>query len=92
MADDICASIPFTLGDKIKPSSLGDRKVQYPPAPGKYIPSSHYQMAPALGGFWLLAPLQTLIGLDEMVGMREGQKAWIGGQLKRIARIYNIGK
>lgn len=73
MADYICASIPFTLGDKIKPSSMGDRKVNYPHAPGREVPDTHYQMATALGGFWLLAPLQTLIEVDEGM-MREGQK------------------
>lgn len=90
LADDICASIPFTLGDKIKPGAMGDRRVQYPHAPGQEVPAGHYQMAPAMGGFWLLGPLQMLMGLK--IGLRDGQKQWIGGQLRRIAHIYNIGK
>lgn len=90
LADDICASIPFSLGDKTKPGAIGDRKVQYPHAPYQEVPSDHYQMAPAMGGFWLLGPLQTLMGLR--LGLREGQKQWVGGQLRRIAHIYNIGK
>lgn len=57
LADDICASIPFALGDKTKPGAMGDRRVQYPHVPGQEVPSGHYQMAPAMGGFWLLGPL-----------------------------------
>ncbi len=90
MADDICASIPFSLGDKIKPGLLGDKRVHYPHVPGKEVPNSHYHMAPAMAGFWLPGPLQTLMGLK--IGLREGQKQWIGGQLMRLAHIYNIGK
>lgn len=91
MADEICASIPFTLGDKVKPGFMGDKRVQYPSAPGMEIKESHYQMAPALGGFWLLGPLQVVLGLEGGL-VREGQRMWVGGQLGRIAFIYNIGK
>ena len=54
LADDICASVPFSLGDKTTPGAIGDRRIRYPHAPGKKVSSGHYQMAPALGGFWLL--------------------------------------
>ncbi|CZR68852.1 uncharacterized protein PAC_18752 [Phialocephala subalpina] len=90
LADDICVSVPFSLGDKTKPGAMGDRRVQYPHDPGREVPSGHYQMAPAMGGFWLLGPLQMLMGLK--IELRQGQKQWVGGRLRRIAHIYNIGK
>jgi len=51
LADEICASIPFILGDRVEPGSIGDENVQYPYLEGESVPKSHYWMAPAVGGF-----------------------------------------
>ncbi|KAH8687303.1 hypothetical protein BGZ60DRAFT_5625 [Tricladium varicosporioides] len=88
--DDICASIPYHIGDRIKPGAIGDRRVQYPRLPGQQVPDAHYLTAPALGGFTLLLPLGTVIGMKTK--LRDGQKEWMGGQLIRLYRIYNIGR
>jgi hypothetical protein len=90
LADDICATIPFYLGDRTKPGRIGDRNVEYPHARGSPIPETHYQIAPAMGGHQLLGALGTL--LRDNIILRNGQKQWIGGQLTRLARIYNIGR
>jgi len=92
LVDDICACIPFHLGGKIKPGSIGDKKVAYPHAAREEVRQSHYQMAPAQGGFQLLGPLGTLLEMGTRVEMRKGQREWIGGQVMSVARIYNLGK
>lgn len=51
LIDDICATIPFYLGDRIKPGRIGYKSVQYPHVPGSPVPEAHYQMAPAMGGY-----------------------------------------
>jgi hypothetical protein len=95
LIDDICASIPYYLGDRTEPGNQGD-PVHYPRAPsgvpGQLKPPipDHYQTGPALGGWSLLAPLATLLRMK--VGMRDGQRIWIAGQMARTARIYKIGK
>jgi hypothetical protein len=43
-----------------------------------------------MGGHQLLGALGTLLRFD--IILRNGQKQWIGGQLMRLARIYNIGR
>jgi hypothetical protein len=90
VADDICASVPFHLGDRIKPGNFGDKKVQYPHAPGEALPGEHYEIAPLMGGYQLLDPLGGLLRMQ--IKLRNGQRQWVGGQIMRISRIYNIGK
>ncbi|KAH6682696.1 hypothetical protein B0J14DRAFT_632375 [Halenospora varia] len=69
--DDICASIPYHIGDRIKPGAIGDRRVQYPQLPGKKFSDAHYLTAPALGGFALL-PMGTVLGMK--IKLRDGQR------------------
>ena len=90
LADDICASVPFHLGDRIKPGRIGDRDVKYPREEGKEVSEEQFRMGPALGGYSLLGPLGSVMGMRIM--LRHGQREWIGGQMRRIARIYNIGR
>ncbi|KAG0647228.1 White-opaque regulator 2 [Hyphodiscus hymeniophilus] len=83
--DDICASVPFNIGDRMQPE---DKIVHYPMAPGRPVPNDHYQSGPAMGGWSLLQPLGAVWGMK--LKMRDGQRQWIGGQMARIARIYGI--
>jgi len=90
LADDICATVPYYIGDRMKPGRAGDRDVKYPHAPGRPPTPDHYQSGPTMGGWSLLAPLGTLTRMN--IRLREGQRQWIGGQMARIARVYNITK
>jgi hypothetical protein len=76
LVGDICACIPFHLGDRIKTGSIGDKKVAYPHAVGEEVRESHYQMAPVQGGeFQLLGPLGMLLEMGTRVlgvEMRKG--------------------
>ncbi|KAE9373037.1 hypothetical protein N431DRAFT_534197 [Stipitochalara longipes BDJ] len=87
-ADDICACIPYHIGDRNAPSVVGDKRVKYPHLPGIPTPLPHYLHATAIGGYQLFDPLTTLVSMA--VPLREGQREWIGGQIMRVFRIYNI--
>jgi len=90
LADDICASVPFYLGDRMKPGRTGDGCVQYPRAPGRLPVKDHYHTGPTMGGWSLLLPLGKLLKMK--IPLREGQRGWIAGQMARTTRIYNIPK
>lgn len=95
LADDICGSIPFILGDRTNPGPIGDKTVQYPYIDGQPVPQNHYWMAPAVGGFNLVDGFggpQSLSPLGEVLfteSLRDGQREWVARQLKRIAKVYN---
>lgn len=88
LADDVCASVPFHLGDRTEPGWLGDKSVHYPCVPGQELPEGQHQMAQGMGGWQLLEPLKGLLIIG--VKLRTGQREWIGGQMMRIANIYNF--
>jgi len=88
LADDICASVPFFLGDRVKPGRTGDGCVQYPCVPGRPPVKDHYHTGPTMGGWSLLLPLGTLTKMN--IQLRDGQRGWIAGQMARTARIYSI--
>lgn len=87
-ADDICASVPYYIGDRIRPGRPGEPGINYPRVPGKPPIMDHYKTGPAMGGWSLLAPLGTLTRMK--IRLRGGQRQWIAGQMARTARIYNI--
>ena len=88
IADDVCASLPFCLGDRMRPGRAGEPGINYPRIPGKQPIVDHYQTGPTMGGWSLLIPMGTLAKMD--VSLRQGQKQWLMGQIARTARIYNI--
>ena len=88
LADDICAGVPFYLGDRIKAGRTGDGCVTYPCVPGRPPIKDHYHTGPTMGGWSLLLPLVTLTKMR--IPLRNGQRGWIAGQMARTARIYNI--
>ncbi|MCJ1280405.1 hypothetical protein MMC21_008233 [Puttea exsequens] len=87
MTDDVCGSVPFALGTKIL-GGPGDRDgVEYPYLGSSKASEDHRRAASALGGWHLLEPMRTcLSGL----GLRDGQKEWVGEQMGRIKRIYAL--
>lgn len=88
IADDICASVPYYIGDRMRPGRAGEPRINYPRVPGRPPIMDHYQTGPALGGWALILPLSTLIRMR--ISLRGGQRDWIRGQMGRTARIYNI--
>jgi len=88
LADTVCASIPYFLGDRMMTSRIDDKTVQYPHIAGLLVPDDHYVGAAALGGWFLAARLSEL--LSPRVPLRIGQRQWIEGQMQRIVKIYAI--
>jgi len=87
MTDGICANIPFHLGDKMKPVRLGNQTVNFPQLPGM-LPKDHYRVAAAVGSWFIIGALYS--AMNPQLPLKEGQRAWIGGQLRRAMIIYNI--
>ena len=87
LADDICASVPYHLGDRTGFKRIDDMTVQYPHMASESVASADHIVAAAAMGGWALA--ERLGGLLRLrVPLREGQRQWIAGQLRRIVAIY----
>ena len=88
LADTICASIPYHLGDRMTVGRIDDKTMQYPHNAGLSVPNDHHIAAAALGGWMLTARLSEL--LSPRVPLRVGQRQWIAGQMQRVMKIYVI--
>jgi hypothetical protein len=88
LTDDLCASVPFHLGDRVGFVRIDDKRVQYPHLEGVPVPQEHYVGAAAMAGWSLAMRLGEIMGLP--VRLRQGQKMWVLGQLKRIAGMYGV--
>jgi len=88
MADEICASVPFHLGNRIKAGRIDDKSVEYPHVAGRPTESSHYAGAAAFGGIFSMLRLSELMSLT--VPLRLGQRQWIGGQMARVKETYLV--
>ena len=89
MADDICASVPFSLGTKVQ-GGPGDRDgVEYPYVGTQRVSEQHRRAASALGGWHLLEPMRTCVR-TRADSVRDGQVDWIKGQMQRIGKIYAL--
>lgn len=88
LIDEICASVPFGLGNRNKGGPIYQPGWKYPHLEGAQTSQEHYRMASTLGGFYLARPLMQIVGLK--VELRDGQREWISRQLRRIARLYGM--
>ena len=88
MADAICASVPFFLGDRVHAHRMDDRTVQYPHLQGQDVPREHYSAAGAYAGIFLTQRLGQL--LQPGLPLREGQWQWALGQMLRVKRVYRV--
>lgn len=89
LADTICASVPYFLGDRVKVLRIDDRSIQYPRIGSKPTPVEHYETAAAYAGIFLTQKLAQLLQPD--LPLRDGQRHWILGQMQRIKRLYLAG-
>ena len=88
LADEICASFPFLLGDRKTPAPLYAVNVTYPSLEGQTVPAAHFQTAAGYGGWYMLEPLRQSIEIGAY--LREGQLQWIRFQGIRLANIYDV--
>lgn len=87
-ADEICASIPFSLGSRVNYLSLFSTEVVYPMSRDKAIPTSHSRSAAAYGGWYLLCPMREILNVERH--LRPGQGDWVRDQLQRLAKAYDV--
>ncbi|EAW09344.1 Zn(II)2Cys6 transcription factor domain-containing protein [Aspergillus clavatus NRRL 1] len=86
LATDICASIPFFLGNQTKAVVMDPLRVEFPGVDGKPASLSHRKGAPLLGGWFAMSYLYNLC--SPRLGLHGDQLAWIKGQMQRVMRIY----
>ncbi|KIN07450.1 hypothetical protein OIDMADRAFT_22333 [Oidiodendron maius Zn] len=89
VVDDICASIPYFLGDRTQPGCPGDSVVKYPLTPEAPPTKDHCLAGPTQGGWAILEPMTALLKMD--ITMRDGQRQWLEGQMARTTKVYRIG-
>ncbi|KAG7008317.1 hypothetical protein G7Y79_00006g019370 [Physcia stellaris] len=89
LADTICASVPYFLGDRVKALRIDDRSIQYPRIGSQPTPVEHYETAAAYAGIFLTQKLAQL--LQPELPLRDGQRRWILGQMQRIKKVYRAG-
>ena len=88
LADDICASIPFCLGNRVGPAPLYSMEAEYPTTDDAPAKEYHHRTAAAFGGWYLLSPMKEVMAVG--MWLRPGQMAWVGTQLQRLAEIYDV--
>ena len=88
LADDFCASLPFTLGDRMEKAPMYASQNTYPSVEGQPLPKAHRQNAAAFGGWYLLTPLRETALMGKH--LRKGQVEWIRSQMRRLANIYGV--
>lgn len=90
LADDICASVPFFLGTKIRTGTDDEPDVEYPYTTSKASKALRRGVAGS-GGYNLTepyhAPLNSVLAVQTL---RAGQKEWVFAQLARIAHLYAL--
>lgn len=88
LADGVCGTIPFILGDRTAPTAMFAADVAYPSLEGQAVPPGHHQLAAGFGGWYLTTPIHRV--LDVGLYLREGQEVWSRRQAQRLGRIYDI--
>lgn len=87
LADTLCASVPFQLGDRLARRRIDDNSIRFPTFPQQPPPEGHHTASSAFGGFFVCMQLPDL--LSPRVPLRPGQKQWVGSQLGRIKNMSN---
>lgn len=90
IADDILASVPFTLGSKSEPAGIYDTDFVYPSLPGQSVSMSHYQTAAAFGGVAVFVPLRVIFSFTRY--LRGDQLQFAMEQLGRLGILYDVRK
>ena len=88
LADGVCGTVPFILGDRTAPTAMFAADVAYPSMEGQAVPPGHHQLAAGFGGWYITTPIHRVLILG--MYLREGQEAWLQRQGQRLGRIYDI--
>ena len=85
LVDDICASLPYHLGDKKRRGEF--HLATYPTVDRKPTCRGHLRSAASLGGWFLMTPLVACL---EVTSLPKRQKLWIIEQFERIITLYGL--
>ncbi|KAL4897563.1 C6 zinc finger domain protein [Aspergillus ambiguus] len=88
IATDICATVPFFLGSQKDSIHSNPSTIHYPETETRRTTQAHKQAAPLLGGWFVMFHLMNLCSPE--LCLPEEQLAWIGQQIQRVHRIYNL--
>ena len=88
LADEVCGTFPFILGDRMEPTTMFSADIAYPSLEGQPVPLGHHQTAAGFGGWNLHTPFNKVLRLG--MYLRQGQLAWLRNQGERLARVYHV--
>lgn len=88
IADEICASVPFCMGNRVGPAPLYSLEAEYPTIDETPAKEYHHRTAAAFGGWHVLRPMKEVMAVG--MWLRPGQMAWVGMQLQRLANVYDV--
>ncbi|XHG09420.1 hypothetical protein AWENTII_012479 [Aspergillus wentii] len=89
LATDICGTVPYYIGSQQRSFWANPQKVEYPKADERPVNPAHQQMAPLLGGWFVLSYLGSLCSPG--LCLSDKQLGWIKKQTQRILQIYTFG-
>lgn len=87
LIDDLCASVPYSLGTKIFGGARDQESVEYPYMGTEKFKIAQRRQVGAVGGWYLLEHIK---GCLSAVGVRPAQKKWLMRIMVRIGNIYGI--
>ncbi|KAJ5114837.1 hypothetical protein NUU61_000596 [Penicillium alfredii] len=86
IVDDICATVPFFLGDQMESVRMKPGLVQYPSTETRPVTMTHRQSAPLMGAWMILPCLKNLHFSD--LALPQEQSDWVQQQMNRTLVIY----
>lgn len=87
LIDDLCASVPYSLGTKFFGGAQDQESVEYPYMGTEKFKIAQRRQVGAVGGWYLLEHIK---GCLSVVRVRPAQKKWLMRVMVRIGNIYNI--
>lgn len=97
LIDDVCASVPFHLGNRSEPADFDDPDCYYPTWPGQHDRNRrNATQVTAFGGLLLMGWIRGILDLvawgpmSDPPLLRLGQQEWLRHQMLRMAIMYNF--
>lgn len=86
LANEVCASVPYFLGDQLESVRMKPGLVKYPSSETRPVNQTHWMSAPLMGAWHVFPYLRNLCYSD--LGLPLEQCQWIQRQVNRILVIY----
>lgn len=86
LADDVCGSVPYFLGNQVESVRMVSDLIQYPFAEERPVTTTHKMAAPLMGPWHLFTFLRNLHTSD--FGLPPEQSKWVEMQMERVLTIY----